>query len=66
MSAFMKKEPPKWKHVVIRVTRQVGPDAWETYPIVMDVTPETTVKEISEWLFQHVPGATIDGCWLGL
>lgn len=37
-------------HVLVRVSRQIGPDEWETEPVIVPVTTSTTIGEIRERL----------------
>lgn len=37
-------------HVLVRVSGQIGPDEWETEPVIVPVTRDTTIGEICERL----------------
>jgi hypothetical protein len=43
---------------IIRVCSQVSPDDWEMVTTVLEVTPETTVKQITDWYKNHRPRDT--------
>lgn len=36
-------------HVVYTRCTQFGPEDWKTHPRVLNVTPETTIKDIIDW-----------------
>lgn len=33
-------------HIVVKVVAQVGPDEWETEPVIIPVTDSTTIADI--------------------
>ena len=40
-------------HATVRKSIQIGPDEWETFPVVMDVDGDTTIGDIIKWFDEH-------------
>lgn len=49
-----------------RTTTQIGPDEFETYPVVFKATEKTTLAEVKEWYLSHMSGERkkVDGKWI--
>ena len=47
-----------WRNpkAVVTDIQQVGPDDFDRVVRIMDLTPDTTVREITAWYFKMYPG----------